>query len=169
MTQLLCNLQPHNSNKISFKCISPKHFIGEKEGRKERKNYFMTHSTHFIYCKNGIRHMVKDHCLYAPSHNQDSIYHSFGYSSHGTLVETINSSIGPPWRIDPKTPLHHELVLYHGATEKEEEYWHTKMLYLMHWGFVPFFSLGVIIIIFTCLRTKGILVPAPTQSKLLLF
>ena len=38
--------------------------------------------------------------LYAPSHRQDSTYHSLCYKSRGVLGETRYSSMGPPWRID---------------------------------------------------------------------
>ena len=41
--------------------------------------------------------------LYAPSQRQDSTYHSFCYTSHGALAGMRNSSMGPLWRIDPKT------------------------------------------------------------------
>ena len=67
----------------------------------------------------GVGHMVKDHSdsereethsrhmgysfrltarvlLYAPSHRQDSTYHSLCYSSRGALAGTRNSSMGPP-------------------------------------------------------------------------
>ena len=66
----------------------------------------------------GISHMVKDHSdsekgnllrhigysfqlaarvlLYAPSHRQDSTYHSLCYTSRGELAGTRNSSMGPP-------------------------------------------------------------------------
>ena len=45
--------------------------------------------------------------LYAPSHRQDSTYHSLCYTSRGALAGTRNSSMGPPhegsiWR--PITP-----------------------------------------------------------------
>ena len=64
----------------------------------------------------GVRHMVKDHSdskrtccrhmgysfrltarvlLYAPSHRQDSTYHSLCYTSRGALAGTRNSSMGP--------------------------------------------------------------------------
>ena len=59
--------------------------------------------------------------LYAPSHRQDSTYHSLCYTSHGALAGTRNSSMGPPWRIDLMTHctmsecsyhrLHHEWML----------------------------------------------------------
>ena len=78
------------------------------QGRKEMF-YLMKHSTHFIvlYC---IIHIVKDHSdreetsfrvaagdlLYAPSHRQDSTYHSLCYTSRGALAGTRNSSMGPP-------------------------------------------------------------------------
>ena len=72
----------------------------------------------------GVKHMVKDHSdreetrcrhmgysfrltardlLYAPSHRQDSTYHGLCYTSRGALAGTRNSSMGPPWRIDPTT------------------------------------------------------------------
>ena len=41
--------------------------------------------------------------LYAPSHRQDSTYHGISYISRGALAGTRNSSMGPPWRIDPTT------------------------------------------------------------------
>ena len=67
----------------------------------------------------GVGHMVKDHSdserqetrcrhmgysfrkaarvlLYAPSHRQESTYHSLCYSSRGALAGTRNSSMGPP-------------------------------------------------------------------------
>ena len=34
--------------------------------------------------------------LYAPSHRQDSTYHSLSYTSHGPLAGTRNSSMGHP-------------------------------------------------------------------------
>ena len=77
----------------------------------------------------GVRHMVKDYSdseretrchhigysfrlaarvlLYAPSHRQDSTYHSLCYTSRGALARTRNSSMGPPhegsirWPIAP--------------------------------------------------------------------
>ena len=80
--------------------------------------YLTMHSTHFIYV-----YMASDiwlrtiqiaseeiHCrhigysfrlaatvlLYAPSHRQDSTYHSLCCTSHGELAGTRNSSMGPP-------------------------------------------------------------------------
>ena len=81
--------------------------------------YLTTHSTHFILQLYGAGHMVKDHSdsergnpllphgllflinskgsfIYAPSHRQDSTYHSFCYTSRGGLAGTRNSSMGPP-------------------------------------------------------------------------
>ena len=40
---------------------------------------------------------------YAPSHREDSTYHSLWYS-HVALAGTRNSLMGPPWGIDPTTP-----------------------------------------------------------------
>ena len=39
--------------------------------------------------------------LYAPSHRQDNTH--LCYTSRGALAGTRNSSMGPPWRIDPMT------------------------------------------------------------------
>ena len=75
--------------------------------------------------------MVKDHCdsergnsfrlaarvlLYALSHRQESTYHCLYYTSCGALAGRRNSSMGPPWRIDPTT--HHTMseCSYHRAT-----------------------------------------------------
>ena len=116
-----------------------------KEGRK--CFYLTTHSTHFIYGymasdiwlktilivrkETRCRHMDYSFrlaarvLLYAPSHRQDSTYHRqdstyhrFCYTSRGALAGTRNSSIGPPWRIDPTT--HHTISerSYHGATSR---------------------------------------------------
>ena len=41
--------------------------------------------------------------LYAPSHRQDSTYRDLCYTSRGALAGMRNSSVGPPWRIDPTT------------------------------------------------------------------
>ena len=87
--------------------------------------YLTTHSTHFCY-----GYMVSDiwwrtiqiareetWCrrmgysfrlaarvlLYASSHRQDNTYHGRCYTSHGALAGTRNSSMCPPWRIDPMT------------------------------------------------------------------
>ena len=78
----------------------------------------------------GVRHMAKDHSdskrenlvplhgllfpinsnnqqLYAPSHRQDSTYHSLCYTSCGELTRMINSSMGPRGWIDLVT--HHTM------------------------------------------------------------
>ena len=54
--------------------------------------------------------------LYAPSHRQDSTYHDLWYTSRGTLAWTRNSSMGPPWRIDPTTHRTMSERSYHGDT-----------------------------------------------------
>ena len=75
----------------------------------------------------GVGHMVKDHSdsekgnllpphglllsinskvlLYAPSHRQDSTYHSLCYTSHGALAGTRNSSMGPPHEGSIRRPI----------------------------------------------------------------
>ena len=92
--------------------------------------YLTTHSTHFIYGYMAsdiwlrtnliVRKETRCHhigysfrlparvLLYAPSHRQDSTYHSLCYTSHVALAGTRNTSMGPPWRVDPS---HHEQTL----------------------------------------------------------
>ena len=56
--------------------------------------------------------------LYASSHRQDNTYHGVCYTSRGALAGTRNSSMGPPWRIDPTT---HRIMgerSYYGATSR---------------------------------------------------
>ena len=81
--------------------------------------YLTTHSTHFIYGYMAsdiwlrtiliVRKETRCHhigysyrltarvLLYAPSHRQDSTYHSLCYTSRGALAGTRNSSMGPPY------------------------------------------------------------------------
>ena len=56
--------------------------------------------------------------LYAPSHRQDSTYHSLCYTSRGTLDGTRNSSMGPPQEIDPMTQRTTSESSYHGGTSR---------------------------------------------------
>ena len=60
--------------------------------------------------------------LYAPSHRQDSTYHGLWYTSHEALDGTRDSSMGPPWRIDPTTHRTMSERSYHGATYHSHEY-----------------------------------------------
>ena len=53
--------------------------------------------------------------LYAPSHRQDSTYLGLCYTSRGALAGMINSPMGPPGRIDPKTLHAMSERSYHGA------------------------------------------------------
>ena len=70
--------------------------------------------------------------LYAPSQRQDSTYHGLWYTSRGALAGTRNSSVGPPWRIDPTTHSTMSERFYHGATsrplEEEEVLWSKRVL-----------------------------------------
>ena len=56
--------------------------------------------------------------LYAPSHRQDSTYHSLCYTSREALAGTRSSSMGPPWRIDPTTHRTMSEHSYHGSTSR---------------------------------------------------
>ena len=74
--------------------------------------------------------------LYAPSHRQDSTYHSLCYTSHGALAGTRNSSMGPPWRIDSMNHCTMSERSYHGATSRsltQKEYmrWFDLWSYLI--------------------------------------
>ena len=51
--------------------------------------------------------------LYASSHRQDYTYHGLCYPRRGALAGTRNSSMGPPWRVDPTT--------YRTMSERERE------------------------------------------------
>ena len=64
--------------------------------------------------------------LYASSHRQDNTYHGLCYTSHGALVGMRNSSMGPPWRIDPMTHRTMNEYSYHGATSRSLNH---EMLY----------------------------------------
>ena len=100
--------------------ISLDHTVHQKtmnEGRKEMF-YLTMHSTHFIYSYMAsdiwlrtiliVRKETRCHhigytfrltarvLLYAPSHRQDSTYHSLCYTSRGALARTRNSSMGSP-------------------------------------------------------------------------
>ena len=106
--------------------------------RRKEMFYLTTHSTHFIYGymasdiwlrtilivrkETRCRHigyslrLAARVLLYAPSHRQDSTYHGLCCTSRGALAGTRNSSMGPPWRIDPTTHRTMSERSYHGAT-----------------------------------------------------
>ena len=58
-----------------------------------------THCRHMGYSFRLAARVV----LYASSHRQDNTYHSLCYTICVALAGTRNSSMGPPWRIDPMT------------------------------------------------------------------
>ena len=57
--------------------------------------------------------------LYASSHRQDNTYHGLCYTSRGAQSRTRNSSMGPPWRIDPTTMSERS---YHRTTSRSESF-----------------------------------------------
>ena len=77
--------------------------------------------------------------LYAPSHRQDSTYHSLCYTSRGALDGTRNSSMGPPWRIDPTTHRTMSERSYHGATSRSDCYGHYSIITLL-WTYWAMFQ-----------------------------
>ena len=106
--------------------------------RRKELFYLTTHSTHFIYDyiasdiwqrttqiareETRSRHLGYSFrlaarvLLYASSYRQDDTYHGLCYTTRGTLGGTRNSSMGPPWRIDPMTHRTMSERSYHGAT-----------------------------------------------------
>ena len=56
--------------------------------------------------------------LYASFHKQDNTYHGLCYTSRGSLAGTRNSSMDPPWRIDPTTHRTMSERSYSGATSR---------------------------------------------------
>ena len=61
-------------------------------------------------------------------YRQDRTYHGLCYTSRGTLAGTWNSSMGPPWRIDPTTHRTMSERSYHGATSRSRSWWKTAYL-----------------------------------------
>ena len=97
-------------------------------GKEGRKCFYLTmHSTHFIYgymasdiwLRTILIVRKETHChhigysfrltarvlLYAPSHKQDSTYHSLCYTSRGALAGTRNSSMGSPHEGSIRRPI----------------------------------------------------------------
>ena len=96
-------------------------------GRKEGNVLFNDALNTFYLRLYGVRHMIKDNSdsekgnplpphsyslrltarvlLYAPSHRQDSTYHSLCYTSRGALAGTRNSSMGPPHEGSIRRPI----------------------------------------------------------------
>ena len=72
--------------------------------------------------------------LYAPSHRQDNTYHSLCYTSRGALAETRNSSMGPPWRIDPTTHCTMSEHSYHGATSRSIKMKDLRLTAIEYWA-----------------------------------
>ena len=114
--------------------------------------YLTMHSTHFIYGymasdiwlrtilivrkETRCRHtgysfrLTARVLLYAPSHRQDSTYHSLCYTSCGALAGTRNSSMGPPpRRIDPTTHRTMSECSYHGATSRSSQWMGVDTVY----------------------------------------
>ena len=113
------------------------HHIITMCSEQEREMFYLTtHSTHFIYgymasdiwLRTILIVRKETHCrhigystrlaarvlLYAPSHRQESTYHSLCYTRRGALAGTRNSSMGPPhegsmWR--PTAPWANALPL----------------------------------------------------------
>ena len=139
----LLGLEPMAPNRPQLLVSHANHSATETcmyvEGRKVMF-YLTTHSTHFIYgymasdiWLRTILIVRKETCcrhigysfrltaralLYAPSHRQDSTYHGLCYTSRGALAGTRNSSMGPPWMINPTT--HHTMSenSYHEVTSR---------------------------------------------------
>ena len=102
--------------------------LGEREREREREMFYLTmHSTHFIYgymssdiwlrtiliarketrcCHIGYSYRLTARVLlYAPSHRQDSTYHSLCCTSCGALAGMRNSSMCPPHEGSIRRPI----------------------------------------------------------------
>ena len=68
--------------------------------------------------------------LYASSHRQDNTYHILCYTSPGALAGMRNTSMGPPWRIDPTKHCTMSERFYHGAISRPPNTswrtWHNR-------------------------------------------
>ena len=121
--------------------------------RKEGNVLFNDTLNTFYLRLYGVTHMVEDHSdsereetrcrhmgysfrlaarvlLYASSHRQDNTYHCLCYTSRGTLAGTRNSSMGPPWRIDPTTHRVMSERSYHGATSRSPHTNNVKLIFI---------------------------------------
>ena len=108
-------------------CQAPSAIRTGSTPRKEGSVLFNDALNIFYLRLYGVRHIVKDHSecqkgnpllphrlfflltarviLYAPSHRQDSKYHSLCYTSRGALAGTRNSSMGPPHEGSIRRPI----------------------------------------------------------------
>ena len=68
--------------------------------------------------------------LYAQSHRQDNTCHSLWYTSCGALAGTRNSSVGPPWGINPMT---HRTMSGHSTTATSCSQ-NNKEMYAVLWS-----------------------------------
>ena len=74
----------------------PQYEVGLLPRERERNVLFNDALNTFYLRLYGIRHMVKDHLLYAPSHRQDSTYHSLCYTSRATTGK-LSSLVQPKY------------------------------------------------------------------------
>ena len=110
--------------------------IYNKEGNVLFNNALNTFYLQFY----GVKHMLKDHSdiergnplpphgllfpisskvlSYESLHRQVNTFHDLCYTSRGTLEESRNWSVGPPWRIDSTTRRTMSEWSYHGATSR---------------------------------------------------
>ena len=110
------------------------HNTGTNEGRK---CFIKRHTQHILFTviwrqtilivrkKTSCRHigysfrLTARVLLYAPSHRQDSTYHSLCYTSRGALAGTRNSSMRPPHEGSIRRPIAPWANSYHGYTVSE--------------------------------------------------
>ena len=118
---------PRHTHSHTYTYITHTHIdrnIHQKNTHKHIKHtYIHTHTQTYIhthiYTHIGYSFRLTARILlYASSHRQDSTYHGFCYTSHGALAETRNSSMGPPWGIDPTTHRTMSERTYHEATSR---------------------------------------------------
>ena len=93
--------------------------------REREMFYLTTHSRHFIY-----GYMASDIWLRTILivRKETRCCH-IGYSCRGAVAGTRNSSMGPPWRIDPLTHRTMSERSYHGARSRSFAVTETKRHY----------------------------------------
>ena len=69
--------------------------------------------------------------LYAPSHRQDSTYHSLCYTSRGALADTRNSSMGPPY----EGSIRWSIAPWANALTTELHFAPSKICQMHYWNF----------------------------------
>ena len=115
--------------------IFKKWHLLKTEGWRKNMFYLTTHSTHFYLRLYGVDHKAKDHSdsergnplpplngvLFPISSKGYFIWAHPAERIPHTMAETVNSPLGPPWRIDPTTHRTMSDWSYLGATSRSNQ------------------------------------------------